>query len=204
MISPRPMPSSIVLWEIDPTTDIDGDSPDYPELGYTFSQPAVVKAEGHGWVAVFGNGYHGASGKAVLYLADIEDGSLLASIDLSTVDATAHGSGNGLSTVSPIDIDGDGDVDLIYAGDLNGNVWRFAATTGCRFLPRVRRRCCIRRRTATGLIAQPITSRMAVGRHPTSAVGRIVYFGTGKYYETGRPGSGQCGAVQHHVRHLGP
>ena len=28
---------------------------------------------------------------------------------------------------------GDGDVDLIYAGDLNGNMWRFAATPGTGF-----------------------------------------------------------------------
>jgi len=182
---------SIVLWEIDPTTDIDATpaGPDYPELGFTFSQPAVINAEGHGWVAVFGNGYHGASGKAVLYLADIEDGSLVASIDLSSVDATAHGAGNcgtlpcpnGLSTVSPIDIDGDGDVDLIYAGDLNGNIWRFAATPGSGFAAATTT-LLYSARTVTD-DAQPITSRMAVGRHPTSAVGRIVYFGTGKYYE---------------------
>jgi len=174
---------NIAMWEINPTTDLDGDSvADYPELGYTFSQPAVIKAEGHGWVAVFGNGYHGASGKAVLYFARISDGRLLASVDLSTVNATAHGSGNGLSTVSPIDVDGDGDVDLIYGGDLNGNVWRFAATTGVGFAAGTTS-LLYSAKDSTGLVAQPITSRMAVGRHPTSAVGRLVYFGTGKYYE---------------------
>jgi type IV pilus assembly protein PilY1 len=175
--------SSIVLWEIDDTTDMDADSsPDYPELGYTFSQPAVIKAEGQGWVAVFGNGYHSASGTAVLYIADIEDGSLLETIDLSTVDATAHGSGNGLSTVSPIDKDGDGDVDIIYAGDLNGNIWRFAADPVSGFSGATTS-LLYTAKNATGADRQPITSRMAVGLHPTSAVGRIIYFGTGKYYE---------------------
>ncbi len=33
--------------------------------------------------------------------------------------------GNGLSTPRPVDIDGDGVVDLIYAGDQKGNLWRF-------------------------------------------------------------------------------
>jgi type IV pilus assembly protein PilY1 len=167
--------ANIVLWEKNPLDT------GYGELGYTFSQPAVIKAEGHGWVAVFGNGYDSASGKAVLYIARIYDGALLQTIDLSAVNGTAHGSDNGLSTLSPIDTDGDGDVDLMYGGDLNGNVWRFAATTGVGFAAG----------TTTLLYtamnadgdSQPITSRFAVGRHPTSAVGRILYFGTGKYYE---------------------
>ena len=174
--------ANLVLWEIDHTSDLDGDTfADYPDLGYTFSQPAVIKAEGHGWVAVFGNGYDSASGKAVLYIARIYDGALLAAIDLSAVDATAHGTGNGLSTVSPIDTDGNGLVDLIYAGDLNGNVWRFEATTGIGFSASNTTRLYSARSASD--VAQPITSRLAVGLHPTNATGRIVYFGTGKYYE---------------------
>jgi type IV pilus assembly protein PilY1 len=168
--------SSLVLWEIEATPLTVGS--DFEELGYTFSQPAIVKAEGHGWVAVFGNGYHGKSGRAVLYLVDIESGALLKKIDVG-------GTNNGLSTVSPIDRDGDGDVDLIYAGDLNGNVWRFAATTGVGFdgTTTTLLYAAKSENTLSASVAQPITSRLAVGLHPTSAIGRIVYFGTGKYYE---------------------
>ncbi|MDZ7814230.1 MAG: PilC/PilY family type IV pilus protein [Ideonella sp.] len=32
---------------------------------------------------------------------------------------------NGLSTPAPVDVDGDGRVDVVYAGDLQGNLWRF-------------------------------------------------------------------------------
>jgi type IV pilus assembly protein PilY1 len=32
---------------------------------------------------------------------------------------------NGLATPAPIDADGDGDIDRIYAGDLLGNLWAF-------------------------------------------------------------------------------
>jgi type IV pilus assembly protein PilY1 len=180
--------STIALWEIDETSDLDGDTVlEYADLGYTYSQPAIIKAEGHGWVAVFGNGYDSANGKAVLYIARIYDGALLAKIDLSTVDATAHDVDtsnpvpNGLSTVSPIDTDGDGDVDLIYGGDLNGNVWRFAATAGVGFGSSTTS-LLFTAKNVTG-DRQPITSRFAVGRHPISAVGRILYFGTGKYFE---------------------
>ncbi|MGB5468741.1 MAG: PilC/PilY family type IV pilus protein, partial [Sedimenticolaceae bacterium] len=180
----------VVLWEIDDTTDFSGDgNPDYPDLGYTFSQPAIVKAEGHGWVAVFGNGYYSTSGKAVLYIVRINDGVLLRAIDLSASGpgSAAHGANNGLSTVSPIDRDGDGEVDLIYGGDLNGNVWRFE-NNGSGFIRANATLLYSAKSDPTGVqasVAQPITSRMAVGYHPTSAVGRIVYFGTGKYFEQG-------------------
>lgn len=171
--------ANLLLWEIVGTPSVAGSN--FEHLGYTFSQPAIIKAEGHGWVAAFGNGYDSVAGKAVLYLVDVVDGSLITSIDLSAVDATAHGSGNGLSTVSPIDRDGDGDVDLIYAGDLNGNVWRFASN-GYGFS--VANTTLLYSARSVGNAAQPITSRLAVGYHPTSALGRMVFFGTGKYYET--------------------
>ncbi|MCB1728045.1 MAG: hypothetical protein KDI22_11510, partial [Gammaproteobacteria bacterium] len=166
---------NVVLWEKHSSDT------GYGELGYTFSQPAIIKAEGHGWVAVFGNGYDSANGKAVLYIAQIDTGDLLATIDLSNVNAAADGGSNGLSTVSPIDRDGDGEVDLIYAGDLNGNVWRFASN-GSGFSEG--NTSLLYSAKSVGSVAQPITSRLAVGYHPTSAVGRMVYFGTGKYYET--------------------
>jgi type IV pilus assembly protein PilY1 len=179
-----------LLWEIKATPLVVGS--DFEELGYPLSQPAIVEAEGHGWVAVFGNGYDSASGKALLYIVRINDGTLLRSIDLSDVNVVADGGGNGLSTVSPIDTDGNGLVDLIYGGDLKGNLWRFKATAGVGFAP-----------GATSLLysaksvqgeEQPITSRMAVGYHPTSAVGRIVYFGTGKPFPSG--GQGPDAAVE--------
>lgn len=174
--------NQVVLWDIQATPLTAGS--DFEELGYTFSQPAVVKAEGHGWVAVFGNGYHGKSGKAVLYIVRLSDGTLLQSIDLSAPGpgAASHGANNGLSTVSPIDRNGDGEVDLIYAGDLNGNLWRFEASSGIGFT-RANTTLLYSARSELN-VPQPITARMAVGYHPSSAVGRLVYFGTGKYYES--------------------
>ncbi len=163
---------TIVLWD---KTNTDTD---YGELGYTFGSPAVVKAQGHGWVAIFGNGYHGQNGSAVLYIANIQNGGVT-SINLSGKEG--HGTENGLSQVSPIDTDGDGDVDLLYAGDLNGNVWRFEADPDNGFTLD----------GATLLFTaknkdgdpQPITSRIEIGLHPTSPAGYMLYFGTGKYYE---------------------
>lgn len=159
---------NVVLWEIDPTMT------GFEDLGYTFSQPAVVKAKNHGWVAIFGNGFHSASGKAVLYIVDIDDGDLQDAIVLNV------GPDNGLATVAPVDSDRDGLVDVIYAGDLKGNVWRLEASGGTGF-----GHSLLYSAKENGGGSQPITTRIEAGRHPTLVAGRMVYFGTGKYYAVG-------------------
>ncbi len=89
------------------------------ELGLTFGQPQIVAVSVTQWAAIFGNGYSSASEKAFLYIVDLSDGSLIARI------ATNDDTSNGLSTPYPFDKDGDGIVDVIYAGDLKGNLWKF-------------------------------------------------------------------------------
>jgi len=169
--------TDVVLWEISKTS---GGA--FDDLGYTFSQPAVVKTLQDGWVAAFGNGYDSDSGRAVLYLVDIETGAQVEKVVLHA------GPNNGLSTVAPVDIDGDGLADLIYAGDLLGNVWRVDVSRNTVTSSRL-----YQARDAANN-PQPITSRVEVGRHPTSAKGRLVYFGTGKYYQTMDGDPAQSGA----------
>lgn len=115
-----------VLW------DITGADPGFEDLGLTFSKPALVRLPdstfGGKWGAVFGNGYHDdpadVHGKAVLYFVDAADGTLLGSV------VANNGPGNGLSSVAPVDYDGDAKIDFIYAGDLRGNLWRFEPNAG--------------------------------------------------------------------------
>jgi type IV pilus assembly protein PilY1 len=45
-----------------------------------------------------------------------------------TVSSGAVTTGNGIAYVAPTDLDGDHITDYVYAGDLNGNVWRFDLT----------------------------------------------------------------------------
>lgn len=158
--------ANIVLWELN---DVD-----LPDLGYTYSQPAIMKAKGDGWVAAFGNGYDSASGKAVLYLVNLASGSV------SVTKVLDNGTGNGLSTIAPVDVDNDGEVDLIYAGDLKGNLWRI--TAGNNGFGNGSAEILYSAKSA-GDVAQPITSRPEVGVHPLSTKGRMVYFATGKYFE---------------------
>jgi len=106
---------SVVLWEY-PAGITDDD------MGFSYSKPFIVKsnASGHGWVVIFGNGYNSANGHAVLYVLDV-DGTLIRKIDTLVSDS----SDNGLSSPTVIDLDEDYKADVVYAGDLEGNLWKF-------------------------------------------------------------------------------
>ena len=113
--------SNIFRWEF---TDAD--------LGYTYSRPAIAKMANGKWAAIFGNGYNNSTagtptpisttGRAYLYVVDIETGVQIAKIDTRSVRVATP---NGLATPAVVDINGDYVVDFVYAGDLQGNMWKF-------------------------------------------------------------------------------
>lgn len=168
--------ADLLLWEFTDADDTD--------MGYAYNlspQDAgnnqarqIVKLQDGNWAAVVGNGYNSVSGKAVLYLLKIEkgiDGSWADSGDFIKVVANG-GPDNGLSTPVPYDSDGDGMVDVAYAGDLQGNMWRFDISTPAT--------------PVTSLLfssgtTKPITTPPEVFSHPLG--GNMVLFGTGKYLE---------------------
>jgi type IV pilus assembly protein PilY1 len=170
-----------VLWEF---TD--------PDLGYTFSQPSIVKLADGTWAAIFGNGYNGA-GRAILYVVNVATGDLIRKIDTSSAgngadfnDPAQHTDlayDNGLATPAVVDVDGDFITDFVYAGDLYGNMWRFDFTgsdsadwtVSFDFTP------LFKTESPDG-IPQAITTKPSVGANPEQK-GYMVYFGTGKYLE---------------------
>ncbi len=173
--------ASLVLW------DITVEDEDFADLGYSYSRAAIVRLPDENndgkWVAIFGNGYGSASGNAVLYVVDLKTGERLARVE-------AHGGpGNGLSSVAPVDVDGDFQVDYVYAGDLLGNIWRFEPETGNNAsgwdvsFTQGNSATPLFHATDVNGNALPITTRPEVGRHPNG--GYMVYFGTGKYFEIG-------------------
>lgn len=105
----------IVLWEFDDEDDAD--------LGYTYGSPSIAKMHNGKWVAVFGNGYNNSeadghastTGRAYLFIVDIETGKLIKKIDTGV---GTTGTPNGLASPALIDTNGDFVVDYIYAGDL--------------------------------------------------------------------------------------
>ena len=108
--------ASIVRWEFLNSQDAD--------MGHLFSQPVIAKTNNGRWSVIVANGYDSGSpsGHAVLFVLDAETGAVVSKIDTG---AGTAASPNGLSGPAAIDTDGDGIVDIVYAGDLNGNLWKF-------------------------------------------------------------------------------
>jgi type IV pilus assembly protein PilY1 len=175
--------AALVQWEFTDAVDAD--------LGYTFGQPAIVKMTNDRWAAVFGNGYNNkSSGKAFLYIVFLDrpagKKTWVKGVDyLKLATDTANGTigslatPNGLSEPLPVDLDGNGMVNAVYAGDLFGNMWKFSLdnpdplTWGSAQL-------LYTAKSANGSV-QPITSAPDVIRNP--AGGYMVTFGTGRYLQ---------------------
>ncbi|MEH6813660.1 MAG: PilC/PilY family type IV pilus protein, partial [Motiliproteus sp.] len=175
--TPSSFSAANVLWEVDDTTTTD----DFSDMGTTIGEVTIVGLENGQWAAVFANGYNSSTGKAVIYVVDLEDGSIIKSFDSLTT-------GNGMSTPVAVDTDGNLKADTIYAGDLKGNLWKIDISSSSASQwdfshptsgPGNPEPLFI----ATNGIVQPITAKPQVGKH--SDGGFMVYFGTGKYYETG-------------------
>ncbi|MDY7574239.1 pilus assembly protein [Actimicrobium sp. CCI2.3] len=175
--------AALVQWEFTDAVDKD--------LGYTYGQPAIVRMANDKWAAVFGNGYNNkSSGKAFLYIVFLDRPAGAKSWTLGKdylklpTDAVGGTIGspvtpNGLSEPLPADLNGDGMVDAVYAGDLFGNMWKFSlgnadpSSWGAAKL-------LYTAKSANGLV-QPITSAPDVIRNP--AGGYMVTFGTGRYLQ---------------------
>lgn len=172
---------SKVLWEIS-----DSDS-DFSEMGHVLGQPSIVRLRNGQWAAVIGNGYESTSNKAMLFLVDITTGELIKKFNTKIGSA---GSPNGLSTPIAVDSDGDRIADVIYAGDLQGHLWKFDISDandsnwkiafGNSATPEPLFRACNEDPCDN---PQAITAKPQVGDHPSG--GLMVYFGTGKFFETG-------------------
>jgi type IV pilus assembly protein PilY1 len=150
-----------VLWEFTAEDDED--------LGFTFGEPAITRLKNGTWVAIFGNGYNSANGRAYLYVVNLANGILLQKVALGTQ------TDNGLSGVAiSLDTASRTHVSRVYAGDLRGRVWRVDFNES---LPSVA--------FAGGLFTdpdgRPITSRPTLAASP--AGGMLVYVGTGKLIE---------------------
>ncbi len=180
--------SSNVLWEFSAKDDA--------KLGYTIGNPVITKLSNGRPVVIFGNGYNQSSGTTaslfVLYLDKKSgvawtQGSNYFRIDLPAP-TLLNTSPNGLS--APGIVISNGAVKYVYAGDLNGNLWKFdlSATTPSSWTAPTTPLFTACTGTSTGLTSgtqctastvQPITSGVTITRDPLR--GYLVLFGTGQY-----------------------
>lgn len=189
-------PEKVVKWEFT-----------HDNLGYTFSEVQIARLRDGKWYAVFGNGYNaGGDGQAKLFLVDLEDPTRYHEIDTGVGHAdggTCEDVGsdcNGLSSPELADLNGDGIVDWIYAGDLHGNVWAFDLQDGDDVedisVARLFTSCAApleSGQSCTKDNRQPITTRVALARNPdlTGSVDEPnvnVYWGTGQLLARGDVG----------------
>lgn len=175
-----------VLWEFTNANDSD--------LGYTMAQANIVRTndESHPWVVIVGNGYNSNNGHAVLMVLDAKSGTLLHKIDTG---AGSPSNKNGLSSPLTVDTNGDKKIDAVYAGDLLGNLWKFdfsgtaAGSWAVAYTSGGTNRPLFVACTTAGTPCtdrQPITGKPNAGAVGSDqAGGLMIYFGTGKYFESG-------------------
>ena len=145
--------------------ELDGSDAD---IGYIYGKAQIARlpAAFHTdeWAIITGNGYGSTNGEAKLVLID-KDGNV------TKMGVPGAITGNGLSAPTLVDIGSNFDVDVAYAGDLKGNLWKFNLasndTTGTLLYPD----------TVNANADKPITAAPDVRRHPNG--GYLVYFATG-------------------------
>ncbi|HFA1832178.1 TPA: pilus assembly/adherence protein PilC, partial [Neisseria gonorrhoeae] len=137
------------------------------ELGYTVGTPQIGKTRNGTYSAFLASGYAAkkiddSTNKTALYVYDLKDtlGTPIAKIE-------APGGKGGLSSPTLVDKDLDGTVDIAYAGDRGGNMYRFDLSNSDP-----------NKWSAKAIFegTKPITSAPAVSRLKDK---RVVIFGTG-------------------------
>lgn len=115
-----------------------------PYIGHIFSKPVVqevnnqmstrqiVRMNNNRWAMVTGNGYNSTNEVPVLIIQYLDGDKSIKKVSPCISKATGllitpcdFKGANGLSAPQLINLNGDGTVDVAYAGDLKGNVWKF-------------------------------------------------------------------------------
>lgn len=194
---------SKVLWEFNADMPMVGsvskesggsDSGDPADLGYTYAQPNIARLANGKWVVLVPSGYFpgcrksdkptdcteisaASKGYSALFVLDAQTGALIC--ELKTPTTVAGVTSRGLSSVVLGDYNNDQIDDVAFAGDLNGNLWRYDLSdpnpekwqshVTLAYKPEIQN-------------TQPITVMPRL--FPDPATNRfIVVFGTGNYVE---------------------
>lgn len=163
--NPENFGAANVLWEVT-----------HAELGLVLGPAAVVRLDNGDWVALFGNGYNSSNETAKLFVVNLETKAV-------TIISTDSTTSNGLGPPIPVDLDGDFDADAAYAGDLQGNLWKFDLTGNSSnwkvaYKQGNTPKPLFTARDSSGRV-QPITTRPTVGQAANGDI--LVLFGTGKF-----------------------
>ena len=180
-----------------------------PTLAMSNIIDSVGGEDVHRWVGVAGNGYNSTAGIAKLFVFFLEggmdgiwchpdleynstiadDGSIPAEcvgaeqdfVKLNTGFGVQDGLPNGLGIPRLIDVDGNGTVDYVYAGDYFGNLFRFDMTSSDYDDWSVTKIFEAAYDPDGANVPQPITTQPIAVEHPSQPDGYIIIFATGSY-----------------------
>lgn len=107
------------------------------DIGHIFATPStddsnplvtgqITLLNNNRWAVIMGNGYNSKNGRPVLLIQYLDGNKELLRLPATAADATGENvNDNGLSAPRLVDINNDGRPDVVYAGDLKGNMWKF-------------------------------------------------------------------------------
>jgi len=144
-------------------------------LGNTYGTPQIRRFHNGKWGAVFGNGIGSATGVAGIFVMIVDPVS--AAETFYYIGTSVAAGGNGIAYVTAADLDDDNITDYVYAGDLQGNIWRFDLTNAN---PALWAASASPLFTTPG--GQPITTQVIVASVPanTGPPRIMIDFGTGQ------------------------
>lgn len=195
-----------ILWERNSLVDND--------IGHIYGRPLIVPLENGKWGVLFGNGYGGNLNDPSLYVLDAMTGAVIRKITAN--DGNPGGASqnpiaewtcnvvglfcarraapfNGLGQITAIDKNGNGKVDTVYGGDLQGNLWKFDLSAANDSNWDVANSGAALFTAQVGTERQPITGGMRIAAGPGTGV--MVYFGTGRYLFGGPDGDNNVPAT---------
>lgn len=151
-------------------------------MGLVLGQPIIAKLNNGDTAVVVPNGINSSGDRAALLIYRLSDGALLAEINTGVGSAAAP---NGLYAATIRDIDGNGTTDYVYAGDMQGNLWKFnlSGSSSAGWEAANNRLLLFTAINGAGQ-RQPITSAPSVVRDPNTFE-LWVFFGTGSFITTG-------------------
>ena len=162
-----------------------------PDIGHVFAAPTleegnvrrslqITRTNNQRWAVILGNGYNSANERPVLLIqyldGDRELKKLTAGANATSIDS---GNGNGLSAPQFLDVTGDGVPDFVYAGDLQGHLWKFDISAASDQRWGVAFHGAPLFSAQRGGKPQPITVAPTLRLHPEAGA-LMVAFGTGQ------------------------
>lgn len=153
----------------------------HQQLGYTYGQPMVARLANNKWYAIFPNGLDSQNDQARVFMVNIHNAADFVVLQTNEGSPAVP---NGMMSVQ-VKVNAQRTVTDIYAGDMRGNIWKFDMYdegAGAAQFPGVGTKLFTAGDGTTGT-PQAITGGLSVGKHP-SGLGSVIFFGTGKYFET--------------------